>query len=523
MTVLASLSARDWDLIVIGGGITGAGILREAARLGLKTLLVERNDFASGTSSHSSKLIHGGLRYFVQGQIKMMQDSVQARQHLLRDGSPLVQPLGYLHAIYKDDKITPFIFELGIRTYAILHGHLKVHQRLKLSDMGLYVPGMREQDLRAAFLFDESQTDDARLVLRVIREAVNRGAVALNYTSAAGLWRDEKGQVIGILATDSENREPIALRARAVVNATGAWADLIRQHIDMPSHLRPMRGSHLVIPGWRFRLGRVASFFHPANGRPIYCVPWKGVVLVGTTDVDQEQLQAEDEPHPSAEEIQFLLGGLQTCFPALNLTIQDVQAVFAGIRPVADIRTGDPTKASREHLILYESGLLTVVGGKMTTFHIMALEALKKLSQHLAAFPKIRTETFALDPLPDLPTDLPIESNLVMEWLSGYGEASLDFLSASAQVDRLPIRGGYRTSPADLRWVMRHESVRHLDDLLLRRTRLGLIAPEGGFALLPSIRHVVQEELNWTDSQWSEEATRYLAQWKKVYSVPQLT
>src|SRR6266487_1147401 len=185
MTTLDSLAARDWDLIVIGGGITGAGILREASRLGLKALLVERNDFASGTSSHSSKLIHGGLRYFVQGQIKMMQNSVKARLHLLRDGSPLVKPIGYVHAIYKDDKITPFIFESGIRTYAIFHGHLKVHQRLKPSDIGLYMPGMSEQDCRGIFAYDESQTDDARLVLRVIREAVDRGAVALNYTSAA--------------------------------------------------------------------------------------------------------------------------------------------------------------------------------------------------------------------------------------------------------------------------------------------------------------------------------------------------
>src|SRR5215207_8722774 len=137
MTVIVALSARDWDLIVIGGGITGAGILREAARLGLKALLVERNDFASGTSSHSSKLIHGGLRYFLQGQLRMMRESLKARQHLICDGSPLVKPVGYLHAIYKGDKITSFIFESGIRTYALLHGHLKVHQRPKLSDLGL--------------------------------------------------------------------------------------------------------------------------------------------------------------------------------------------------------------------------------------------------------------------------------------------------------------------------------------------------------------------------------------------------
>ena len=144
MPSLSSLSARDWDLIVIGGGITGAGILREAARLRLKALLIERNDFASGTSSHSSKLIHGGLRYFVQGQIKMMQESVQARHHLLRDGSPMVKELGYLHTIYKGDRIGPFIFELGIRTYALLAGRMKVHKRLKSSALGLFMPGMSD-------------------------------------------------------------------------------------------------------------------------------------------------------------------------------------------------------------------------------------------------------------------------------------------------------------------------------------------------------------------------------------------
>lgn len=522
MTTLTSLATRDWDVIVIGGGITGAGILREAARLGLKALLVERNDFASGTSSHSSKLIHGGLRYFVQGQFKMMQDSVKARLHLLRDGSPLVKPLGYLHTIYTGDKITPFIFETGIRTYAIFHGHWKVHQRLKPADLRLVMPGMREQDLRAVFAFDESQTDDARLVLRVLREAVDRGAIALNYTSASGLLRDETGQVIGILAKDAETHEPVALRTRAVVNATGAWADLIRQHIDRPSHLRPMRGSHLVIPGWRLRLARVASFFHPVNGRPIYCVPWKGVVLVGTTDVDQDPLSAEEAPHTSIEETEFLLSGLQSCFPSLDLTIRDVQAVFAGIRPVVDNRAADPIKASREHVVLYESGLLTVVGGKMTTFHTMARDALEKLHQHIPSFPRIK-ETFALDPLPELPAGFPIEPELAMDWLSRYGVASLDLLGASDRFMQTQIISGYNASLADLRWSMRRESVHHLDDLLLRRTRIGLVAREGGAALLPQLRSLIQEELNWTDNRWEEESARYLTYWKNTYGVPTLS
>lgn len=507
-------------MIVIGGGITGAGILREAARLGLKALLVERHDFASGTSSHSSKLIHGGLRYFVQGQLKMMRESLLARQHLLRDGPPLVKPIGYVHASYKGDRITPFVFETGIRTYAILHGHLKVHQRLDPLAIGLYTPGLSQKDLCAVFAFDESQTDDARLVLRVLREATDRGAVALNYTPALGLLRDERGHVNGILAHDPEGREPVSFRARVVVNATGAWADSLRRHIGAPARLRPMRGSHLVIPGWRLRLGQITSFFHPENGRPIYCVPWKGVVLVGTTDVDQEMLGENEEPHASATEIQFLLSGLQARFPTLNLTWQDVQAVFAGLRPVADVRTSDPSKASREHMILYESGLLTVAGGKLTTFHTMALAAFEKLRQHLPQLPKSRVASSALDPLPDLPVDLPLDSNLALDWLSRYGETSLDFLSAASPVERAPIHNGHSASLADFRWAARQEAVRHLDDLLLRRTRLGITAPRGGTALLPRLRPILQEELNWTNSQWDGEVARYLACWAQTYGVP---
>ena len=520
MTSLTSLATRDWDMIVIGGGITGAGILREAARLGLKALLVERNDFASGTSSHSSKLIHGGLRYFVQGQLKMMRESLLARQHLLHDGPPLVKPIGYLHVIYKGDRVTPLIFETGIRTYALLHGHWKIHQRVNPSGIGLYSPGLSPKDLQAVFTFDESQTDDARLVLRVLREATTRGAMALNYTSAVGLLRDEHGQVNGILAQDSTQGDPVSLRARVVVNATGAWADGLRRQIGAPARLRPMRGSHLVIPGWRFRIGQITSFFHPENGRPIYCVPWKGVVLVGTTDVDQEMLGENEEPHASAEEIQFLLSGLQARFPTLHFTWQDIQAVFAGLRPVADVQTSDPTKASREHMILYEAGLLTVAGGKLTTFHTMALETFEKLREHLPQIPKSQAESSALDPLPDLPSDLPLDSNLALDWLSRYGEASLDFLCAASLLERAHIHQEHSPSLADFRWAARHEAVRNLDDLLLRRTRLGLTAPRGGAAFLPRLRTILQEELHWSDLQWEEEVAHYLLYWKQMYGVP---
>ena len=519
MSPLSSLAARHWDVLVVGGGITGAGILREAARLGLSALLVEQNDFASGTSSRSSKLVHGGLRYLAEGQIGLMRESVQERARLLHDGPGLVTYVGYLHAIYRRDRMSSRAFEAALRIYAWLHGRWRIHRRLPPGAAGLRAPGLTEAGLAALFEYGESQTDDARLVLRVLREGIDRGAAALNYTAVTGLLRDEAGAVIGAQLLDRATGQRLDVRARAVVNATGAWADRLRAHVNGPAQLRPMRGSHLVIPGWRLRLGQVVSFFHPDNGRPVFCVPWEGVVLVGTTDVDQpESLDAE--PRPSQEEIEYLLKGVQSRFPALDLTAADLQAVYAGVRPVTDTRTLDPAKASREHVLWWESGLLTVTGGKLTSFHRMALSALAKLRTHLPGLPPALSNTPALDPLPPLPPDLPLPAALSRRWQARYGSASIDYLLAAPGEARQPLGCGPSASLAELAWIARHESVHHLDDLLLRRTRLGLTVPRGGAHLLDKIRAAVGSELGWDDRQWETEAARYLELWQRVYSPP---
>jgi len=517
MTALVTLTERNWDVLVVGGGITGAGILREAARMGLRAALVEQNDFASGTSSRSSKLVHGGLRYLAQGKLGLMRESVQERGRLLRDGPGLVEYLGYLHAVYRGDRPGAPVFDLALRLYALLHGRWRLHQRLPPTAAGFWAPGLAEDRLTALFAYGESQTDDSRLVLRILREATERGALALHYTRVEDLLRDQNGQVIGVTVADRETGQRAGVRARAVVNATGAWADGLRAQVQARSMLRPMRGSHLVIPGWRFRLGQVISFFHPENGRPMFCVPWQGVVLVGTTDVDQHE-SLDAEPRPSPEEIHFLLRALQARFPQLGFTHGDLQAVYAGVRPVADTGTHDPAKASREHVIWMESGLLTVAGGKLTTFRPMALAALEKLRAHLGGLPPPRAASPALDPLPPLPEGFPLPAALARRWLARYGPASLGFLLATSPEDRLPLEGVAALSLADMRWMARSESVRHLDDLLLRRSRCGLTCPKGGARLLPRIRPVVQPELGWTDARWQAEVERYLALWQRVYS-----
>ncbi len=518
MSSLRSLARREWDVLVIGGGITGAGILREAARVGLRALLVEQNDFASGTSSRSSNLIHGGLRYLAQGQLGLVRESIRERARLLLAGTSLVERMGYLLAVYRKDPASARTFAIGLRLYALLHGRWQMHRTVPESAVGLRAPGLSVEGLAALFEYDESLTDDARLVLRVLREATDLDAVALNYTRAVGLVRGERGEVLGAVVEDWESGQRAELIARAVVNASGAWADDLRSHLNLPAHLRPLRGSHLVLPGWRLRQGQVVSFFHPHTGRPIFCVPWQGVMLVGTTDV--EHMGPLEDPLASPQEIEFLLTGLQARFPGLNLTMGDVQAVYAGVRPVTDVSTADPTRASREQAVWFESGLLTVTGGKLTTFHAQAVSALQALRRNRRGFPPVLRNSPALNPLPPLPADLPLDRRLVQRWRARYGLDGLDFALRAPAEELQPMIEGSPITFAELRWIARQESVRHLDDLMLRRVRLGLTVPQGGVGLLKNIAPVVRSELSWNDDHWQDEVARYAALWQRFYGVP---
>ncbi len=520
MSTIASLPVHDWDILVIGGGITGAGILREAARMGLRALLVEQNDFASGTSSRSSKLIHGGLRYLANGQIGLTRESVIERLRLLRDGVGLIEKSGYLHAVYRPDRTSARTFELGLRIYALFHGKWRIHRRIPQPEVSLWAPGLNEMELSALFQYEESRTDDARLVLRVLREAREYGGAALNYTRAIRLLRDEQGKVSGAVLEDADSCQRAQVAARAVVNATGAWADHLRTQLNEPPKLRLLRGSHLVIPGWRLRLGQTVSSFHPENGRPLFCIPWHGVVIVGTTDVDHRD-SLNDEPRISREEFDFLLAGVRALFPAHNISQQDVQAVFAGVRPVADVKTTDPAKASRERAVWHESGLLTVTGGKLTTFQRQSWAALWELRRQIPEISSAGRTGSSFDPLPPLPTNLPVSRSEAMRWQSLYGPASLDVLLRSSVEGRGTLCPGSPISFAELGWIAENESVRHLDDLLLRRVRIGLTAPQGGAHLLTTMRPAVQPVLGWSDDRWRSEAERYLSAWQRVYGVPE--
>lgn len=511
-----SALSQPWDVIVIGGGITGAGILREAASAGLRVLLVEAGDFASGTSSRSSKLVHGGLRYLKQGEIRLTFESVRERERLLREGRGLIQQLGFLMPNFSGDRPPAWVFGLGLAVYDTLALQW-THRHYDALDMRDLCPPLAERGLLGGYRFFDAITDDARLVLRIIREAVRGGGVALNYARVENVLRDGAGQACGVALRDQADRSGRTheVQARAVINASGAWADDLRAHLGARRRLRHLRGSHLIFPAPRFPLRRAVSFLHPRDRRPVFALPWEGVTLFGTTDVDHGRA-VEADPAIGPAESAYLLEALRYAFPSLDLCAGDVLATLAGVRAVVDTGQADPSKESREHVLWNENGLVTVTGGKLTTFRLMAHAALRAVRAQISA-PLSGRPRRVLEAAPALAADL---HPMLAARLTGRYGADAPELVAAAQPGELDSIADSVALWAELRWAARAEGVVHLHDLLLRRVRLGLLLPEGGLPHLSRIRAIVQPELGWDDARWEREADEYARLWQASYAPP---
>jgi len=512
----AEAGACEWDLIVIGGGITGAGILLEAARQGLKTLLVEQRDFAWGTSSRSSKLVHGGLRYIKEGKLLLTRDSVRERQNLLKEAPGLVDQQGFAFADYQGRKPGRRLFSAGLALYDLMAGQRSRHYHAA-DDFLFLAPHIRREQLNGGMCYADAKTDDARLVLRVLQEALDAGGHAVNYVAASRILR-AGGKVTGVELIDQSTGERFTATARAVINATGAWADRLRDMTYGRQKLRPLRGSHLVLPAWRLPVAQAISLMHPHDGRPVFMFPWEGATLVGTTDVDHAaSLQIEAAITP--EEFSYLMMAIEFQFPELAIRPDDVIATYAGVRPVVDSGKADPSKEGRDHAVWLEDGLLTVTGGKLTTFRLIALDALKHAASLLDGWqPDLRPKPIFTRPAP-LPRHLGLTVLQLRRLQGRYGRHAAQLVER-AQEGELAAIPGTETLWAELRWAARTEAVLHLEDLLLRRTRIGLLLPEGGAHHMARIRAICQPELEWSDARWQAEQDNYLALWERHYGLP---
>jgi len=504
----------DWDVLVIGGGITGAGVLLEASRRGLKALLVEQRDFAWGTSSRSSKLVHGGLRYLAEGRLRLTRESVREREALLRDAPGLVEPQGFAFADYGASRRKRRSFLAGLAIYDFLAGRRERHW-VDATGFAMLAPNIKHAGLQGGIRYLDAKTDDARLVLRVLDEARSHGAEARNYVAVESLLQDD-GRVRGARLRDARSGAAVEVRARVVVNATGAWAGALAGQAGAP-RLRPLRGSHLVLPAWRLPLAQAVSLMHPEDGRPVFAFPWEGVTLVGTTDVDHLDDLA-GEARVTRAEFDYLMAALRAQFPQIGLGDADVLATFAGVRPVL-ASEGAPSKATREHLVWIEPGLVGVTGGKLTTFRAIALDVLGHVARQLPGWrPDWSPQpVFAHRFLPTGPRGMPAA---VLQRLAGrHGRHAQDVIDAAHPGELEPIPGTL-TPWAELRWAARMEDVHRLEDLLLRRTRLGIQLRAGGADILDRIRVICQPELGWNDGRWDAEQADYLSLWRSHYGLP---
>ncbi len=509
---------KHWDLVVIGGGITGAGILREAVRMGLKTVLFEKNDFAWGTSSRSSKFIHGGLRYLAEGRIFLTYDSVRNRQRLLREAPGLVEPVDFLVPVYKHFGPGRWTLQAALSIYDLMAGE-KHHSYYDLEQFSNLIPQVQHKKLTGGYLFMDAQTDDARLVMRLINEAKAAGGTAFNYTGVTQIHRNDEGAVTGVEVEDTETRQTQTLSASAVINATGAWAEELHPSPKKHLHLRPLRGSHLLFPENRLPIKKAVTLIHPDDKRPMFIFPWEGVLLLGTTDLDHSQSMSI-EPVMTREEADYMMTALTAYFPHARIRLKDAIASIAGVRPVLSKGDRPPSKESREYAVWVDKGLITVTGGKLTTFRSLARDALSAAKPFLPEHQGFAEHEPAFRQLPKTTTPPRGLSAEVWRRLCGrYGEDAEKIVTRADPKDLRPIENTF-TLWAELPRLAETEDIRNLSDLLLRRVRIGLLTPGGGRHLLDWVQALCEPVMGWDKQRWKKERSAYIAHWEYAHRVP---
>ncbi len=395
-------------------------------------------------------------------------------------------------------------------------GNIDYYEAEKFIQM---IPHINPNGLKGGFHFLDAQVDDSRLVLRLINESVASGACALNYTAVRHIDRNDEGYVAGVEMEDVETLEIKNLSAPAVINATGSWAEKLHPSPEPQRHLRPLRGSHLVFPATVLPLTEGFSFMHPQDNRAVFVIPWEGAVLVGTTDLDHPQ-DLSIEPNITEAEVSYLMEGIQAIFPSLEISLADCLCAFAGIRPVLSEGKLKPSEESREHVIWVDNGLVTVTGGKLTTFRRLALDALKAAKAFLPPGKVVDRRAPVFNDVQQTPAEDYGLSPATWRRLYGRYGLAADTLVKAANADDLVTIAGTQTLWAELPYVAEHEQIRHLDDLLLRRVRIGLLTPQGGKAYLKRIQNLCKNVLPWDRRRWKKEIRLYLAQWNHAHALP---
>lgn len=534
----ARLRKSQFDLLVIGGGITGAGIARDAALRGLSVALIEKGDLASGTSSASSKLIHGGLRYLEQAELGLVFEGTRERWLLRKNAPHLARPLPFLFPVYKGSRVNRFMVTCGMWLYDILamFRNYKRHTMLSRRRTSEAEPMLAREGLRGAALYYDCRTDDARLTLETALDAELHGAVITTYSECVSLVEDSIGNTVGALVRDGLDEagvggtgtpsEPFNVRARVTVSATGPWTDTLLQGRVGGPLLRPTKGSHVVLDNARLSV-KHAVVLTAKDGRVMFAIPWGKRTIIGTTDTDESE--GPDGLEASGADVDYLLETANTHFPTLKATRADVISTWSGLRPLM----GDPdsesaSDVSREHAILnIDPGLVAIVGGKLTTYRLMAEQVVDKVLNKLGTRAKLdpcRTKEVPLmgasDPeaLGDLDafakalaTEHALDDDVAAHLTRSYGLRARQVLQAGKDAG---VRPG-RLVPDlpflvdEIVFAARFERAERLDDALRRRTLIFLQDRDQGLTVADEAAETMAAVLNWDRDRIDLEVARY--------------
>lgn len=487
-----------WDMVIIGGGATGLGIAVDAASRGFKTLLLEQSDFAKGTSSRSTKLVHGGVRYLAQGDVGLVREALRERGLLFENAPHLVKKQAFIIPCF--DWFSKVKYLVGLKMYDWLSGKYSFGRSRALSKAAVMqqIPDIQSKHLQGGVEYFDGQFDDARLAVDLAITAARQGAALINYMQVGGLTKDANKKIDGVVAHDLESGQKYTIRSKMVMNATGVFADEILRmdHPEGKARIRPSQGIHLVLDRSFWRGSKALMIPKTSDGRVLFGVPWHDYLLLGTTDTPLNEHSLE--PVALNEEIAFIL---KTAGQYLSKTPEkrDILSVYAGLRPLAapDKETSNTKEISRSHKIYIEpSGLLTITGGKWTTYRKMAEDAVNKA-----------IKIGQLERVPCTTYHLRIENGL----LSGqaHDEGSEEILASGEN---------FHITEKGIRHAVRFEMARTLEDVLARRYRILFLDAQAALDLAPRVAPVMADELG-RNEEWQQTQLAYFSQLAKPYLI----
>lgn len=522
---IEALAGERADLLVIGGGITGTGIARDAAMRGLRTVLVEQRDLAFGTSSRSSRLVHGGLRYLEQGHLGLVLEAVRERQVLLRIAPHIVRPLDFLFPIHRGDRVPLWKLAAGIGLYTVFARFRNVGRHRVLGKRGVLEaePMLRERGLTGGVLYTDAQCDDARLVIATARSALQQGARIANHMRVTGLIQRD-GRIAGVEVEDLLDGRRGAIEASVVVNATGPWTDQLRRLEDpaVTPLLRPTRGVHVMVNRDRIGQRHAIAFLSPIDGRVMFVLPWGDLAYIGTTDTDDPVIP--DQVRADGDDLVYLLRSVNARFPGAHLTEEDVRVTWAGLRPLlAEGGTAGASSVSREHaIVIGRSGMVTIAGGKLTTYRAMAAEVVDRALERIGRrLPRPPTDTEALpggetddfEPFHRRGAELGLPAAVTEHVVRHYGTEAAGIYNLGVANRGLfeRLHPAHPALEAEVVHAARRELAETVEDVLVRRLHLYFETRDRGVRAAQRAAELLGGERGWEPERVAREAERYRA------------